>query len=104
MDLNADRFYEAAARAGLLRTANWMPVDRPPQLAAVGFRAPDGTILDGLGMSRDYAITYPDTVFVGLAQGDSLLVGTERFHVRDIRAIGDGTERLATLTKLPSNP
>ena len=55
MDLNADRFYEAAARAGLWRTATWMPVDRPPQLAAVGFRAPDGTILDGLARHRgDY--------------------------------------------------
>jgi hypothetical protein len=104
MDLNADRFYEAAARAGLLKTATWMPADRPPQLAAVGFRSPDDSILDGLGVSRDYAITYPDTVFVGLAQGDFLQVGPERFRIRDIRAIGDGSERMATLSKLPSNP
>jgi hypothetical protein len=104
MDINADRFYEAAARAGLLKTATWMPPDRPPQLAAVGFRSPDDSILDGLGVSRDYAITYPDTVFVGLAQGDLILVSTERFHVREVRAIGDGGERLATLTKLSSNP
>jgi hypothetical protein len=43
-------------------------------------------------------------VFVGLAQGDLILVSTERFHVREVRAIGDGGERLATLTKLSSNP
>lgn len=104
MSISADRFYDAAARAGLLKTAVWTPADRPPQTASVGYRAPDDTILDGLGVSRDYAITYPDTVFEGLANGETLQIGTERFHVRDIRAIGDGSERLATLTKLPSNP
>lgn len=104
MSISADRFYDAAARAGLLRTATWIPADSPPQSAMVGFRSPDNDILDGLGVSREYAITYPDTVFQDMAHGDDVRIGSDRFHVRDIRAIGDGGERLATLTKLPSNP
>jgi len=96
-----ERLYDAAARAGLLSLATWLPEDgADPQTAWVEFRAPDATVLDGLGLSTDYAIRYPTSVFVGLDSGDLLTVDGERYRVRETRLMGDGTEKRASLTRL----
>ena len=96
-----ERLYDAAARAGLLSLATWLPEDgTDPETAWVEFRSPDETVLDGLGLSTDYAMRYPTSVFVGLVSGDLLTVNGERYRVRDIRAIGDGSEKRASLTRL----
>lgn len=96
-----ERLYEAAARAGLLKEATWTPAGSvESQTVDVDFRAPDETILDGLGLSTDYSMRYPATVLVGLAQGDAITLEGQTYRVREIRAVGDGSEKRATLTRL----
>ena len=96
-----DRLYDAAARAGILSLATWLPSDgADPETVSVDFRAPDETVLDGLGLSTDYAIRYPAGRFNGLASGDRVTVNGERYRVREVRAVGDGSEKRASLTKL----
>ena len=96
-----DRLYDAAARAGLLSLATWLPEGgADPETAWVEFRAPDETVLDGLGLSTEYAMRYPASAFHGLVAGGLLTVNGERYRVRDIRAVGDGSEKRATLTRL----
>ena len=86
--------YAAAGRAGLLRTATVGGTD-----VLVDFRAPDVEVLDGLGLSADYAIRYPaDEVL--LDSGHELVIGGITYRVREVRAIGDGSECRATLTRI----
>jgi hypothetical protein len=63
------------------------------------FRAPDETVLDGFALSRDYQIDYP-AAWLTLAAGDTVEVAGNSYQVRDVRAIGDGTERRASLSQL----
>jgi hypothetical protein len=96
-----ERLYEAAARAGLLKEAVWVPAEgAEPQTVSVDFRAPDDTVLDGLGLSTDYSIRYPAGRFLGLASGDRVTVNGEGYRVREVRAVGDGSEKRASLTRL----
>lgn len=93
--------YAAADHAGLLKEAVWSPSDRSTPLSAkVDFRAPDETMLDGLGLSTDYSIRYPSSAIVGLTAGESLTIDGHAYRVREIRALGDGSEKRATLTRL----
>lgn len=93
--------YEAAANAGLLKDCLWQPSDgSPSQTHQVGFSAPDDTLLDGLTLSTEYVMSYPDTVFVGLAARETVEIAGTTFQVRDIRAVGDGSEIRARLTRL----
>ena len=86
--------YAAAGRAGLLSPASIGGAD-----VLVDFRAPDVEVLDGLGLSSDYAIRYPagDTV---LDSGHKLVIGGVTYRVREVRAIGDGSECRATLMRI----
>jgi hypothetical protein len=95
-----DALYETAGRAGLLHTAIWRPTTGPVVTAWVDFRAPDESILDGLGVSTDYAIRYPASRLVGLSKGDTLEIEGEIYRVREVRAVGDGSECRATLSRL----
>jgi hypothetical protein len=96
-----DQIYEAAANAGLLKECVWRPSDgSPPQHHSVGFDAPDDTVLDGLTLSTEYVMTYPASVFVGLAQREPVEIDGVTFLVRDILAVGDGSEIRAKLTRL----
>nr|WP_244632706.1 hypothetical protein [Pseudomonas aeruginosa] len=63
------------------------------------FRAPDETVLDGFALSRDYQIDYP-AAWLTLAAGDTVEAAGNSYQVRDVRAIGDGTERRASLSQL----
>ncbi|HET7863779.1 MAG TPA: hypothetical protein VFL86_05170 [Burkholderiaceae bacterium] len=96
-----ETLYAAAARAGLLKSCRWMPPDgSPPQTHEVGFAAPDETLLDGLASGTAYAMTYPASRFAGLAVRDSVEIDGVVFQVRDIRAVGDGSELRARLAPL----
>ncbi len=86
--------YAAAGRAGLLTSATIGGTE-----ALVDFRAPDVEVLDGLGLSSDYAIRYPADEVV-LDTGHELVIGGVTYRVREVRAIGDGSECQATLTRL----
>lgn len=96
-----ERLYQAASNAGLTVQCLWKPADGPPHCThPVGFFAPDNTALDGLTLNTDYAITYPALAFVGLAAGQTVEVGGVAYQVRDVRALADGSEMRATLTRL----
>ena len=86
--------YAAAGRAGLLT-----PAMIGGSEVLVDFRAPDVEVLDGLGLSSDYAIRYPaDEVL--LDSGHELVIGGTTYRVREVRAIGDGSECRATLMRV----
>ena len=66
----------------------------------MGFAAPDALRLDGLTSSTDYEMTYPQSLFEGLAAREVVEVAGSDFQVREIRAVGDGSELRASLTRL----
>ena len=86
--------YDAAARCGLLVSVKVGVV----AVQAV-FRAPDEGVLDGLALSRDYQIEYPSERLT-LSQGDAVEVSGQYYRVREVRQIRDGSESVATLSKL----
>lgn len=92
--VRVEDLYRAADRAGLLT-----PVVVGATAVHCAFRAPDETVLDGLALSRDYQIDYPAS-WLTLAVGDTVEVAGRSYQVRDVRAIGDGTERRALLSQL----
>lgn len=94
MDL-IEHLYAAAERAGLLVNAEVFG-----RTVAVGFSAPDQNLLDGLVRAVDYTISYPTSVLPALGVGDALVIAGQSYQVRDVRAVGDGTERRADLTRL----
>ncbi len=96
-----DTLYAAAANAGLLQMCVWRPSDGSlEQSHAVGFSAADSSLLDGLALSCEYAMTYPATVFTGLATREIVRIGGVAFQVREVRSIGDGSEMRVKLTRL----
>ena len=95
------QIYESAANAGLLKECLWQPSDgSPSQTHQVGFSSPDDSLLDGLALSTEYVMTYPVTAFNGLAARETVEIAGTTFQVRDIRAVGDGSEIRAKLTRL----
>ena len=84
-------FYGAAGRAGFLTPARIGSKD-----VLVDFRAPDAEVLDGLGLSVDVAIRYPADAVL-LDSGHELEIQGVRYQVREVRAVGDGSECRATL-------
>ena len=96
-----EQVYAAATNAGLLRDCHWQPADGSPMQAhAVGFSEPDDTVFDGLASTTDHQISYPASVFMGLAPRDTVEIDSVIYQVRDIRAVGDGSEMRAKLTRL----
>lgn len=92
--MDVEVIYDAAERCGLLTRAVVGAVE-----VMVEFAAPDEDVLDGLGVSRGYTIRYPKSRLT-LAGGDELLVGGDRYRVREVTQLGDGTECRASLTRL----
>ena len=88
-------FYEAAGRSGLLVDAE---IDG--HTIAVDFRSPDESVLDGLALSADYTIRFPASVLPALAAGNTVSIAGNTYRVRDIRSIGDGSEKRASLSRL----
>ena len=86
--------YAAAGRAGLLTPAMVGGAE-----VLVDFRAPDVEVLDGLGLSSDFAIRYPADNVV-LDTGHELAIGGVTYRVREVRATGDGSECRATLMRI----
>jgi hypothetical protein len=96
-----EQVYAAATNAGLLKDCRWQPSGgSTAEQHPVGFAAPDDTILDGLALNTDYAITYPASVFVGLAAREVVEIDGVTYQVRDVRAVADGSEIRAKLTRL----
>lgn len=96
--MDVTTLYEAARNAGLLTPAT-VAGNATIQTVYCAFRAPDETVLDGFALSRDYQIDYP-AAWLTLTVGDTVEVAGSSYQVREVRAIGDGTERRAALTAL----
>ena len=90
-----ERLYEAAANAGLLVTA-----EVAGQEVSVGFLCNDENLLEGLVRSAAYSMTYPMSLLPELATGHTVVIAGQSYQVRDVRTIGDGSERRADLTRL----
>lgn len=88
-----ETLYDAAARAGLLVAARVGGTE-----VYVDFRAPDEVLLNGLAVGRDYAMTYLASRLPLLAVGDAVEIAGQTYRVREITAVGDGSEHHATLT------
>ena len=96
-----EQVYAAAANAGLLRDCRWQSADGSPlQTHAVGFTAPDDSVFDGLASTTDYQMSYPASVFVGLSPREAVEIDGVIYQVRSTRAVGDGSEMRAQLTRV----
>lgn len=90
-----EEIYDAAARAGFLKTAN---IGGQP--VSVEFRVPDETVLGGMASSHDYSMRLPASRLGTLARGDTLAIESINYRVRDLIAVGDGSEYRVSLTRL----
>lgn len=96
-----EQVYAAALNAGLLHDCRWQPPDSSPsQSHPVGFTAPDETVFDGLASITDHQMSYPASVFKGLAPRDTVEIDGVIYQVRNTRAVGDGSEMRAQLTRV----
>lgn len=89
-----ESFYDVAARSGLLHFAR-----AGTEEAFVDFRSPDELLLDGLAIGRDYVMRYPASQLTSLESGAVVTVNGQSYRVRSIRAVGDGSESQASLTR-----
>ncbi len=90
-----EALYDAAASAGLLVLAV-----SPEDEAMVDFKMPDDDILDGLGISRGYAIRYPASRLPSLSAGSQISIAGAAYRVREVTLLSDGSEARATLSRL----
>ena len=96
-----EQVYATALNAGLLRDCRWQPAGgSPSQTHAVGFTAPDDSVFDGLASTTDYQMSYPASVFVGLSPREAVEIDGVIYQVRSTRAVGDGSEMRAQLTRV----
>ena len=96
-----EQIYESAANAGLLKDCLCRPSDgTTAQLHPVGFAAPDDTVFGGLASSTDYQMSYPASVLNGLGPREAVEIDGVIYQVRSTRAVGDGSEMRAQLTRV----
>ena len=93
--VSVEFLYAAADNAGLLKPALF-----GSQEVMVDFRAPDQDVLSGMGVSRDYSIRYPLTWMADLVAGSTIAISSQTYRVREVTAIGDGSECRATLARI----
>ena len=92
------QIYQAAARAGLLKTVRWYSSRQHSKSLCVEWRESDDTMLHNHVLGTDITMTGPSAELEGLKQGDWIMVGQVRYSVRDVRLIHDGSETRATLS------
>jgi hypothetical protein len=92
--MNIEIFYDVARVSGLLTELR-----AGGTTAYCAFRSPDDTVLEGLAISRDHQIDYPAS-WLSLSAGETVEIGGASYRVREVRSIGDGTERRASLSPL----
>lgn len=97
----AEQVYAAAAGTGLLKPCYRLTTEgHTYNKTWVGFKASDDSVLHNLAMSNETTLTYPASVFTDLKKGDRLEIERVRYQVREIRAIGDGSEMQVKVAKL----
>lgn len=91
------QIYQAAARAGLLKSVRWITGKSNIGLE-VEWRETDETMLHDLVVGTAITMTGPTVELDGIQQGDLITVGKCKYRVRDVRQIHDGSETRATLS------
>ena len=101
MNTLVEKIYRAAANVGFLKTCIWQTTDgSAAQTHSVGFSAPDQDVLSGLGVSTEYEMTYPNSCLNGLKSRDSVQIEGVAYQVREVMAVGDGSEVRAKLMRV----
>jgi hypothetical protein len=100
MSTLVEKLYRAAANVGFLKICVWQPSAGGFQSHPVGFYAPDRDVLSGLGVSTEFEMTYPNTCFIGLKTMDSVQIEGVTYQVREVTAVGDGSEVRAKLMRV----
>jgi hypothetical protein len=96
-----EKIYLAAANVGFLKTCVWQPGDGGAvQSYSVGFVAPDKDVLSGLGVSTEYEMTYPNSCLDGLKTREVVQIEGVEYQVREVMAVGDGSEVRAKLMRV----
>ncbi len=96
-----EKIYRAAANVGFLKHCVWQPSDGGAvQTHSVGFSSPDQDVLSGLGVSTEYEMTYPNSCLNGLKSRESVQIEGVAFQVREVTAVGDGSEVRAKLMRV----
>jgi hypothetical protein len=95
-----EQIYQAAARAGLLKSVRWISRTQSSKTLFVEWRESDDSMLHNLVVGTDITMTGPSVEFAGIAQGDRIVMGRREFNVRDVRLIHDGSETRVTLASL----
>ena len=96
-----EKLYRAAANVGFLKTCFCEPSNvGAAQTHSVGFSAPDQDVLSGLGVSTEYEMTYPNSCMVGLKSREVVQIEDVVYQVREVMAVGDGSEVRAKLMRV----
>ena len=96
-----EKIYLAAANVGFLKACIWQPSDGGvAQTHSVGFSAPDQDVRSGLGVSTEYEMTFPNSCLNGLKSRESVHIEGVAYQVREVMAVGDGSEVRATLMRV----
>lgn len=101
MSTLVEKIYLAAANVGFLKTCTWQPSDAgAAQAHSVGFVAPDKDVLSGLGVSTEFEMTYPNSCLNGLKAREVVQIEGVAYQVREVMAVGDGSEVRAKLMRI----
>lgn len=92
--MRIEDLYDTAQACGLLSA-----VQAPSgQTVWCGWSMPDDTLLDGLVQSAHYQLRYPASR-MALHPGDTVTIDGKRYTVRSVRAVGDGSEMHAEVSR-----
>lgn len=82
-------------------SATWTPsAGGPMQTATVILDAPDQQLFDGAQVSTDYSISMPAASFVGIDNGETVVIAATNYRVRNVMAIDDGSIKVITLARM----
>lgn len=93
--------YLAAGRNGLLLECTWRPSSgRFAKSAMVALSATDQSVLNQLTLSTETTMTYPADELPGLKPGEVVAINEQRYQVREVLVVADGSEIKAKLSKI----
>ena len=93
------QIYQAAARAGLLKSVRWISGKTSKGLE-VEWRETDESMLHDLVVGTAITMTGPTVELDVIQQGDVITHGQLKYRVREVRQIHDGSETRATLATI----
>ncbi len=93
--------FAAAGNAGWLVSCSWVPKGKGiRETAPVSLSSEDHLLMDHLARSTDPLIRFPASNFVGIKRGDLLVIGANRYQVREVENLKDGSIKQAKVTTI----